>query len=279
MKTLQFILFLLFVSISTFAQEQFQGIITMKVNSPQTVTSSSIIDGEKVISQSETKAFNTNMTIYIQGNVTVLDMPADGGQLRVMMDYITGDVTYITAINGNRSIKNANINDSPNLKTDENPSTATFKATGESKMISGYQCLEYEVKSEDGSGTIWVAPDLKHININERMLILKMEHNENIDFLQFYDGVEGFVMEMRGKDKDGNLFELDVAVQEKKLQDALFQMPKVSKEQQKEMDKRAKMMEISQEYRKKMMEHKDNPEKIKELGLEMSKKLKELQEN
>ncbi len=64
--------------------------------------------------------------------------------------------------------------------------------TGKTKEVLGYKCYEYQIKSEDSEGSIWIAPS---INIYNQSFLKSMNNSAFTNNTKLYD-LKGLAMEM-----------------------------------------------------------------------------------
>lgn len=94
-------------------------------------------------------------------------------------------------------------------------SNVTFQATGETKMIAGYNCEKYLYSGSDGSGEVWITKDLDYSSINALSYlkaIQQKQQQQGEGDLSVHSAWEladkGFIMEMKGVDADGQAMHL-----------------------------------------------------------------------
>lgn len=137
------------------------------------------------------------------------------------------------------------------------------------KIINGYLCDKYSVNSDKIDGIVWATSEI-NINLAERMFVLRQN-----DFYDQINGIDGFIMEINGKDSNGNDFLLKTTIDKKDIDDKHFEV-NLDSETMKLLKKREKMLIIADEYRQKMLDAGDDMDKIKELSEEMKIKMKKL---
>jgi hypothetical protein len=283
MKTIQSLLILLLMSVFAIAQTPFEGTITMKMSGTQETKTEVEVDDEVVSEEKNKSEIAQTIVFHLKGEKSVMEIENPEQGMKIIMDNATGEIINIIVVNGKTQVQKMNVNSAMFKAMLQNageaePFKGTIKKTGKSKMIGDYLSYEYVVNDEGGTGTLWAAPKLT-INLSERVPLMKVFLKQmGGQFLKPSDEIDGFVLELKGKDDNDESVDIKINVEKKALSDDLFKMPDLTDDEKKQLDKQEKIRKLAEEYRKKMMEAKDDPQKMKELGEEFKKKMTELQQ-
>lgn len=282
MKIIQSLFIFLFISTLVIAQKPFEGTITMKMAGVQETETEVKVDDEVVSKEkNQSEEVAQTITLHLKGGKSVIELKSENQSMKMIMNDASDKIINIIEIEGKRHIQKMHVK-SPAYKAmmkdeESEPFEGTIKKTGKSKMIGDYLCYEYVVTDKRGTGTLWATPKL-NINIAERVPLMKVFMKQmGGQFLKPSDEVEGFVLEVKGKDSNDEELNININVEKKVLSDDLFQMPDLTDEEQKQLDRREKVQKLVEEYRKKMEEAKDDPQKMKELNEEFKQKILALQ--
>ena len=106
----------------------------------------------------------------------------------------------------------------------ENEKKGSIEKTGNTKMIANHLCYQYLYKGEDGKGEIWATPDLEYKNYNMfNYMQQNNKRNNSNDKSFWYNGIEGFMLQISGEDENGDTFEM-IATEVNEKADVSFKM-------------------------------------------------------
>lgn len=219
-------------------------------------------DFEGIINMKSTAEQGFKGTFTLKGNLVLMESKTEDGQVKILFDEETGDMTTISERNGEKMAVKMNMNNNPYLaqmsqketyRKDVRSKSAEVIVTDETKMIRGHECVKVIGKDAESEGIAWVAQGL---DLNMTDLIPQAKkylrgHKTMYDFT----GVEGFIMEMYMKDlKTGKEVTLENEVIEKAIPDSFFT----------NLTDGAEVMDMT-DMRQMMLDAQQNPEKMRKM--------------
>lgn len=147
-----------------------------------------------------------NLTLHYTFDTwaTGMEMIADEGTTRVLMDNQEGKMTMITESDGKTQGVRMR---QPKVEYDDfMPEESEFTITdlGNTKVINGYNCREYLIEHEDGTTNAWLTTELEvDRETIIRAMSAQMRQKKSNNFSTNAFAVEGFPIESTTTSKDG----------------------------------------------------------------------------
>ena len=153
---------------------------------------------------------NYQMLFPNEGQYFGMDMSqSTGSPVFAIFDFENGQMVNLTESSGNKmamviKIDQDAVNEQVEEKMEEQDGDISFRKTGRTKKIHGYNCDEYEMESEDGHGTFWITDD-SNLRIGMAMGSMAAQGKGQNGGLQMPEDIpQGAILEMHHVDKDGS---------------------------------------------------------------------------
>ena len=233
------LLFLVLILTTGLYAQSFEGLIKIKSDSP----------------------YGINADFTVKGSLVMIENGSKHGQVKMIFDKSTGDMTTISDENGKTMAVRMNNDQNPYLNNQNAKSTTGYEdfsieKTTDTKVINGYNCTRYIGKNRATEAQAWITDEL---DITWADLV-QFKKGAGRNPYQMGFGQDGMIMEMQVKEtKINKEWTMTTEVTEQPVADSQFEVPNG-----------VELMDLS-DMRQLMMEAQKDPEKLKQLKEIMQK--------